>query len=198
MYAAIIYQSRGWHSGNQAFTINGIQAVLQFFIALVNTFTVDRFGRRALLIAGFLIQALALLILSSLTTAFPDNDNKPAAIMCVVCLFVVGMIYCLSNGPAPPVIASKIFPQEVRDQAFGFPTKCVFLEHMDQIFGEVDAVAAGEEKVTGKVEAWHSHTRRWTRMGLITAVLRPLLAWVVRCRSCSAVQPLVLCGDARR
>ena len=74
MYAALIYESLGWNQGHQALAINGIQSVLQLFIVLVNTFTVDRFGRRTLLIAGFTIQALALLILSSLTTAFPDNS----------------------------------------------------------------------------------------------------------------------------
>lgn len=119
MYAALIYRSLGWDQGSQALAINGVQAVLQLFIVLVNTFTVDRFGRRALLIAGFSIQAAALLVLSSLTTAFPNNENKAASVVCVVCLFIVGMTYCWSNGPVPPAIASEIFPQEVRDKAFG-------------------------------------------------------------------------------
>lgn len=57
--------------------------------------------------------------MSSLTTAFPHNDNKPAAVMEVICLFIVGMTYCWSNGPIAPAIASEIFPQEVRDKAFG-------------------------------------------------------------------------------
>jgi sugar porter (SP) family MFS transporter len=120
MYAAIIYRSLGWDKGNQALSINGIQAALQLVIVLVNTFTVDRFGRRALLLAGFAIQALALLVLSSLTTAFPDNSNKAAAVVEVAMLFIVGLTYCWSNGPIPPAIASEIFPQEVRDKAFGF------------------------------------------------------------------------------
>lgn len=114
-----IYKSLGWDKGHQALAINGVQAVLQLFIVLINTATVDRFGRKTLLIAGFSIQVLALLIMSSLTTAFPHNDNKPAAVMEVVCLFIVGMTYCWSNGPIPPAIASEIFPQEVRDKAFG-------------------------------------------------------------------------------
>lgn len=119
MYATIIYQSLGWDSGRQALAINGIQAVLQLLIVLVNTFTVDRFGRKQLLIAGFGIQALALLILSSLTTAFPENDNTAAAVVEVAMLFIVGLTYCWSNGPVPPAIASEIFPQHVRDKAFG-------------------------------------------------------------------------------
>lgn len=109
----------GWDKGRQALAINGVQSVLQLLIVLVNTVTVDRFGRKTLLIAGFSIQALALLIMSCLTTTFPDNNNKAAAVMEVVCLFIVGMTYCWSNGPIPPTIASEIFPQEVRDKAFG-------------------------------------------------------------------------------
>lgn len=115
-----IYQSLGWDGGHQALAINGIQAALQLVIVLVNTFTVDRFGRRALLIAGFAIQATALLILASLCTSFPDNTNKAAAVVEVAMLFVVGLTYCWSNGPIAPAIASEIFPQEVRDKAFGF------------------------------------------------------------------------------
>ncbi|KAH9877092.1 hypothetical protein IAQ61_002455 [Plenodomus lingam] len=185
MYAAIIYKSLGWDKGSQALSINGIQAALQLVIVLVNTFTVDRYGRRALLLAGFAIQAMALFILSSLTTAFPDNKNSSAAIVEVAMLFIVGLTYCWSNGPIPPAIASEIFPQEVRDKAFGFSllgqtvcllaltqpwptlsaqvggksywllaglntlclTKGISLERMDTIFGEVDAVEAGELQV---------------------------------------------------
>jgi MFS family permease len=119
MYAVLIYESLGWDNGSQALAINGVQSVLQLLIVLVNTFTVDRFGRKSLLIAGFAIQSLALLILSSLTTAFPDNSNKAAAVVEVAMLFVVGLTYCWSNGPVTPAIASEIFPQEVRDKAFG-------------------------------------------------------------------------------
>ena len=119
MYATLIYQSLGWDKGNEALAINGIQSVLQLFIVLVNTFTVDRFGRKSLLIAGFSIQSMALLILSSLTTSFPNNDNRGAAIAEIAMFFIVGLTYCWSNGPIAPAIASEIFPQHVRDKAFG-------------------------------------------------------------------------------
>jgi len=119
MYAALIYESLGWNQGHQALAINGIQAALQLVIVLVNTFTVDRFGRKPLLVAGFTIQALALLILSALTTAYPNNTNKAACVFEVAMLFIVGLTYCWSNGPITPAIASEIFPQEVRDKAFG-------------------------------------------------------------------------------
>jgi MFS family permease len=119
MYATLIYESLGWNAGHQALAINGIQSVLQLFIVLVNTFTVDKFGRKALLIAGFTIQSLALLILSSLTTSFPQNQNRPAAVVEIAMFFIVGLTYCWSNGPIAPAIASEIFPQHVRDKAFG-------------------------------------------------------------------------------
>lgn len=56
MFATLIYQSLGWDQGHQALAINGIQSVLQLLIVFVNTFTVDRFGRKTLLMAGFAIQ----------------------------------------------------------------------------------------------------------------------------------------------
>ena len=119
MYATLIYESLGWNQGRQALAINGIQAVLQLLIVLVNTFTVDRFGRKSLLIWGFTIQSAALLILSSLTTSFPENNNKAAAVVEIAMFFIVGLTYCWSNGPVTPAIATEIFPQHVRDKAFG-------------------------------------------------------------------------------
>lgn len=203
MYATLIYQSLGWDQGSQALAINGIQAVLQLLIVLVNTFTVDRFGRKALLICGFSIQALALLIMSILTTVYPSNGNKAAAVVEVAMLFIVGLTYCWSNGPIPPAIATEIFPQEVRDKAFGISllgqtacllaitqprpklnteiggksywllfglntialvsvifilpeTKGISLERMDKIFGEVDAVEAGEQNAETKMVEQHA------------------------------------------
>jgi MFS family permease len=119
MYAALIYKSLGWNGKSQALAINGVQAVLQLFAVLVNTFTVDRYGRKSLLVVGFSIQALALLIMSCLTTSFPDNKNKAAAVVEVAMLFIVGLTYCWSNGPIAPIVATEIFPQHVRDKAFG-------------------------------------------------------------------------------
>ncbi|KAJ5160618.1 uncharacterized protein N7482_007622 [Penicillium canariense] len=119
MYATLIYQSLGWDAGSQALAINGIQSVLQLLIVLVNTFTVERFGRRGLLLAGFAIQALALLIMSCLCTAFPSNTNKAAAVVEVAMLFIVGLTYCWSNGPIAAAVVSEIFPQHVRDKGFG-------------------------------------------------------------------------------
>ncbi|KAK5175646.1 uncharacterized protein LTR77_000785 [Saxophila tyrrhenica] len=193
MYATLIYQSLGWDKGHQALAINGIQSVLQLFIVLVNTFTVDKYGRKQLLIWGFAVQSTALLILSSLTTAFPSNGNRGAAIVEIAMLFIVGLTYCWSNGPVPPAIASEIFPSHVRDKAFGISllgqticlialtqpwprfnnevgglsywllfslnvvalvsvifilpeTKGISLERIDKIFGQVDAVEAGEQQ----------------------------------------------------
>ncbi|QIW96337.1 hypothetical protein AMS68_001855 [Peltaster fructicola] len=97
MYATLIYKSLGWDQGSQALAINGIQSVLQLFIVL----------------------SMTLLILSSLTTAYPDNSNRAAAIVEIAMFFIVGLTYCWSNGPIAPAVASEIFPQHVRDKAFG-------------------------------------------------------------------------------
>ena len=37
----------------------------------------------------------------------------------VMMLFIVGLAYFWSNGSVTPAIASEIFPQQVRDKAFG-------------------------------------------------------------------------------
>lgn len=94
IYVTLIYESLGWNDGSQALAMNGIQSVLQLLIVQVNTLTVDRFGRKSILIAGIAIQALALLIVSSFTTAFPENRNRPGAVVDVAMFFAVGLTYC--------------------------------------------------------------------------------------------------------
>jgi MFS family permease len=119
MFAVVIYKSLGWNGPSEALAINGIQSILLLFAVLINTFTVDRFGRKPLLIIGFIIQSTALLILSSLTTSFPHNNNRPAGVTEVAMLFIVGLTYVWSNGPIATTFATEIFPQHVRSTAVG-------------------------------------------------------------------------------
>ncbi|KAK4569949.1 hypothetical protein LTR86_002919 [Recurvomyces mirabilis] len=56
---------------------------------------------------------------ASLTTSFPHNTNKAAAVVEIATLCIVGLTYCWSNGSVPPVITSEISPQHVRDKALG-------------------------------------------------------------------------------
>jgi MFS family permease len=97
IYAARIYESLGWTKGHQALGLNGCLGIFQLLSVLISTFTVDRFGRRRLLLLGFGIQTLALLICASLTTSFPENDNRLAAIFEVMMLFIVGLSYYVSE-----------------------------------------------------------------------------------------------------
>ena len=141
IYAASVYESMGWNQDHQALAINGVLSVLQVLVVLINTFAVDRFGRRPLLLGGFAIQALALLVLASLTTSHSSNENmKGVSVAELAMLFIVGVTYCKffsaiglseaktyhiirqigwSNGPIAPIIATEIFPQHVRDKAVG-------------------------------------------------------------------------------
>ena len=48
-----------------------------------------------------------------------NPSNTAAAVVEVAMLFIVGLTYCFSNGPITPAVASEIFPQHVRDKAFG-------------------------------------------------------------------------------
>lgn len=212
MFAVVIYKSLGWSGPSEALAINGIQSVLQLFAVLINTFTVDRFGRKPLLIIGFIIQSAAMLVLSSLTTHYSKNDNRAAGITEVAMLFTMGLTYVWSNGPIATTFATEIFPQHVRSTAVGLSllgqtvtlialtqpwpliherhggksywmlfalnvfalvsssdfvgvsanayqisvililpeTKGVSLERMDALFGEVDAVQAGEQELGTK------------------------------------------------
>jgi membrane-bound metal-dependent hydrolase YbcI (DUF457 family) len=60
-----------------------------------------------------------MLVLSSLTTHYSNNENRSAGITEVAMLFVMGLTYVWSNGPIATTIATEIFPQHVRSTAVG-------------------------------------------------------------------------------
>ncbi|KAI5306039.1 hypothetical protein KEM56_002462 [Ascosphaera pollenicola] len=149
MYAVLIYQSLGWDEGSQALAINGAQACLQLVVVLVNTFTVDRFGRKTLLLFGFAIQSLALLLMSVLLSVYPNNENRPAGVAFSLSLLGQTAFLLAINQPWPD------FNNKVGGKSywllFGLNSACftlvllflpetkgVSLEKMDAIFGSVD------------------------------------------------------------
>jgi MFS family permease len=94
-------------------------------MTIVTGLTIDRFGRRTLLITGSLIAAVSLMILSSLFhVGIHDSWQKTAMLLSMI-TYIIG--YCISVGSLFWLIISEIFPLSVRGQAMSIATAIQWL-----------------------------------------------------------------------
>jgi len=114
-YAQEIFQSAGYSVGDVLFNIviTGIANVLFTFVAL---FTVDRWGRRALMLVG--AGGLAGIYIT-LGTCYFFHVSGFFMIMLVVMAIAC---YAMSLGPVTWVLLSEIFPNRVRGIAMAVCT----------------------------------------------------------------------------
>lgn len=126
-YAQEIFQSAGYSIGDVLFNIvvTGIANVIFTFVAI---FTVDRIGRRALMLLGAGSLAGIYLILG-ICYFF-----QVSGLFMVVLVVVAIACYAMSLGPVTWVLLSEIFPNRVRGVAmavctFALWTACFILTY---------------------------------------------------------------------
>jgi SP family xylose:H+ symportor-like MFS transporter len=98
-------------STNASFLQTVIVGVANVAFTLVALVTVDRWGRKPLLILGALVMAVAMLALGFLF--YTGNVGLPALVAAV--LYIAG--FALSWGPVVWVLLSEIFPNAIKAQA---------------------------------------------------------------------------------
>ncbi|MCI1779569.1 MAG: D-xylose transporter XylE [Bacteroidales bacterium] len=109
-YAPRIFQNMG-ASGNTAMLQTVVMGIVNIIFTLVAVFTVDRLGRKPLLIigsAGMLVGMVALAMLS-----FSDKIGIAA----LVFIIIYTASFMMSWGPVCWVLISEIFPNTIRSQA---------------------------------------------------------------------------------
>ncbi len=114
-YAQEIFQSAGYHVGDILFNIV-ITGVANVIFTIVAIFTVDKWGRRSLMLFGAIGLAVIYLILGACfamgVTGFFMVILVVAAIAC----------YAMSLGPVTWVLLSEIFPNRIRGVAMAVCT----------------------------------------------------------------------------
>jgi sugar porter (SP) family MFS transporter len=129
-------QSTGVDAGLlQQIVINGA-GVLFTLIAIAS---VDRFGRRPLMLIGAAGMGVSLVAMGAMAQLMSD----PAAASHLMLVFIILYIACfgLSVGPVTWVILSEIFPTGVRGRALGLATFCLWISDyaVTQTFPLMDA-----------------------------------------------------------
>ncbi|KAK8615192.1 hypothetical protein V6N13_068973 [Hibiscus sabdariffa] len=132
-YAPVLFQTVGFK--NDASLLSSvITGLVNVFSTLVSVFSVDKFGRRILLLQAcvqMLISQTAIGVILYLHLQATDSLTKSQAIVVValVCLYV--MAFAWSWGPLGWLIPSETFPLETRTAGFAFAVSsnmlCTFI-----------------------------------------------------------------------
>lgn len=112
-YGPLIFTTAGFTSSNSALLATFCLGVVNFVFTAITLLSVDRLGRRNMLLYGTALAGIALLITSILFTArFPGTKYW---LLLSFAIYVMG--YCISVGSLFWVIIAEIYPLAVRAQA---------------------------------------------------------------------------------
>ncbi|ROW02218.1 hypothetical protein VSDG_02315 [Cytospora chrysosperma] len=119
-YSTAIYK-KVWTSTKTINLINALNATFGILFTLNAVWTVDRFGRRWLLIVGACGMSLCTMLVAvvGLTTPGTDSKSEPVGISIVFLLFFFIFFYKPSWGATVWIWTSEIFSMNVRAQAVG-------------------------------------------------------------------------------
>ncbi|OBT70449.1 hypothetical protein VE03_00254 [Pseudogymnoascus sp. 23342-1-I1] len=125
-YSTIIFQ-KVFKDNDTIQLLNALNAILGILFTLNATWTIDRFGRRFLLLVGAVGMSLCMLVVAILVTKTPDlgegMKSQPVAIGTVFLMFLFGFFFKPSWGATVWVWTSEIFSMNVRSQAVAMSTQ---------------------------------------------------------------------------
>src|SRR5690349_22193533 len=109
-YGPQMFANMGF-TGDASFAQTVIMGIVMVVFTLIATVTVDKWGRKPLLILGALIMAVSMIALGFM---FYVGSMGLGALI-VVCIYIAG--FSLSWGPVVWVMLAEIFPNSIRDKA---------------------------------------------------------------------------------
>lgn len=116
-YAPTIFQLAGFEDANSSILATVGIGIVNVLATIFAVFTIDKLGRRPLLLAGLSGMGLSLLTLSF---AFYVGDNSSALPwIAMSCTFIYIICFAFSLGAILWLMVSEIFPLEVRATAMG-------------------------------------------------------------------------------
>ncbi|TEY74210.1 hypothetical protein BOTCAL_0075g00120 [Botryotinia calthae] len=127
-YSTAIYK-KVFPNASTIALINALNATFGILFTLNAVWTVDRFGRKFLLIVGAIGMSACMLIVSLVGTLTPDiganGDSKshPVAISIVFLLFLFILFYKPSWGATVWIWTAEVFSMNVRAQAVGMSSQ---------------------------------------------------------------------------
>jgi sugar porter (SP) family MFS transporter len=122
-YGALIFKEQvGGQSDSAAIGANVIIGTVNFLMTIVALWTIDRLGRRPLMMLASGGMAVTLLLLGLL---FRWEPPPAAMILAVIVLYVAS--FGVGLGPGVWVVISELFPTRIRGRAMSIATLCLWL-----------------------------------------------------------------------
>ncbi|OJD37757.1 sugar transporter [Diplodia corticola] len=128
-YSTKVYK-KIFTDSSQVALINALNATFSIIFTLNATWTVDRFGRKALLIVGAIGMGLCMVIAATVETQTPSivvggvtTKSQPVGISIVFLMFLFAFFYKPSWGATVWIWTSEIFSMNVRAQAVGMASQ---------------------------------------------------------------------------
>ncbi|KAL2204537.1 general substrate transporter [Sarocladium strictum] len=119
-YSTIIYK-KVFSSNSEIQLINALNGTLGILFTLNATWTVDRFGRKWLLLVGAAGMAVCMIAAAAMVTETPGSSDgektRPIGIATVFLMFLFAFFYKPTWGATTWIWTSEIFSMNVRNQA---------------------------------------------------------------------------------
>jgi sugar porter (SP) family MFS transporter len=117
-YSTIFLQSLNTISN--PFLISMIFTIVNVCSTPISFWTVERFGRRTILIWGALGMVICQFIVGAVGTALPGNENATRALIAFICIYI--FFFASTWGPGAWVVIGEIFPIPIRSRGVGLST----------------------------------------------------------------------------
>lgn len=117
-YGPFIFKAAGFHGASSQILATFGMGVVNTVISIIAVFTVDKFGRRTLLIGGMLVAAISLAIVGELFHSHSSSGHFLMVLFMV--LYIAG--YAISLGSLFWLMIAEIYPLHIRGLAMSFVT----------------------------------------------------------------------------
>ena len=146
-YGTVLWESVGFSEGD-SLLINVVSGLLSIAACIFTIFTVDRIGRKPLLIIGSLGMAVTLgLVAGAFATGSLVNGilqlSHPAGLLALVSANLYVVFFGCSWGPVVWVVTSEIHPLKVRAKAMSISVASNWILNFAISFGTPYLVNAG-------------------------------------------------------
>lgn len=111
-YAPKIFLKSGFKSENSALLATVVIGINKFIFTIIAILTVDKFGRKPLLLIGIAGMGISLLL-----TGFTFQNPTITAIWIIIPILIYNSFYAMSLGPVVFILISEIFPTKIRGTA---------------------------------------------------------------------------------
>ncbi|KAF2092370.1 MFS monosaccharide transporter [Rhizodiscina lignyota] len=119
VYAPTLFRLAGF-SPHKADLLTGFQNLVTTFSTIITIFTVDRFGRRPLLLVGSVGQSISFFILGALSKVAADKHSSSIGAAAGSFVFVYDFVFATTWLVVPWVYPTEIFPLAIRAKGNAF------------------------------------------------------------------------------